>query len=167
VAVREAIVAQHLARDLKMREAQRHLRPGGQPGGRAHFLAHRVGQVARARLEGRDQAVQQVEAFGDAGPRIAVEGFFRRGDRAIDIRRAAHRDPAHRPLGRGIDDIELRVGRRVGPAAVDIELQRFTHDRNLLSHHAPENQLGRTSIFTCSPPAVSAEKAASTSPSPT
>ena len=128
----ERKIGERLCRGNEMAEPGGHLCCARKADRRAHFLAHRLGEVGHARLVFLDDPLEQRKPLGDAPLRPALESGPRGGDRLVDIDGGAKRDLATRQLGRGVDDVVPRSALALDPGAVDIVFQVAVHGRWLL-----------------------------------
>ena len=103
------------------------LRFPGEGKRRAHFPAHRLGNILETLVIGGKDALKQSQPLGPVGDGESRKRTFGGSDGPIDIAPAADRDRREGFFGGGIDHIEKRRLHRVDPCSADEELQILGH----------------------------------------
>jgi hypothetical protein len=120
-------VLQHPRRDVEMANPGKGLRGGCKADRRAHFHGHRAPESWHALLQFLHDPRKQLEPFGNARLRKALEGTPRGGNRGIDIGLGPYGDFCAGLLGRRRDHLVPCAAEAFDPLAVNIMLKIAVH----------------------------------------
>ena len=106
--------------ERERREAS--LDPRGQGERHPDFARDRLRDLRATLGEAGLDLLEELAALGGWRPRPPVEGGSRGLHRAIDVRGVARGDAPDEFFGRGIDDVECSLARRLSPLTADVNL---------------------------------------------